>query len=108
MNYLIRTNCLPVPGIQVVSELPEYYYTQIAALKIDLIGEASKDARTRAEKIANHAGCRLSEVRNARMGVLPITRPNSTETSSQGIHDTSTIDKDVTSIVTLTLVVEPQ
>lgn len=41
-------------------------------------------------------------VRNARMGVLQIVRPELTEVSSGGIYDTSTIEKDVTAVVSLT------
>ena len=37
-----------------------------------------------------------------RMGVLQITRPNSTDVSSYGIYDTSTIEKDVSVVVTTT------
>ena len=70
------------------------------------IGEASKDARVRADQIAMHTGCRVTGVRNARMGVLQITRPFSTEVSDSGMNDTSSIEKDVMSVVTLTLGVE--
>ena len=71
-----------------------------------MIGEASKDARQRADQIVTHAGCSIGEVRVARMGVLQITRPECTEVSSSGIYDTSTIDKDVNSVVSLTFALE--
>jgi hypothetical protein len=50
----------------------------------------------------NNAGCHIVEVRQARMGVLQITQPNSTAVSDSGIFDTATIDKDVTAVVGLT------
>jgi len=93
-------------GVHVESQSPEYHYTQLSDLKILMIGEASKDARARAEQIAMNAGCRVTGVRNARMGVLQITRPFSTEVSDSGINDTTSIEKDVMSVVTLTLGVE--
>jgi hypothetical protein len=34
------------------------------------------------------------------MGVIQITRPNSTQVSGEGICDTSTIEKDVTVVAT--------
>jgi hypothetical protein len=40
------------------------------------------------------------------MGVLQITRPHSTDVSGEGIYDTSTIEKDVTAVVTLTLAID--
>lgn len=90
-------------GVQVVSSAPDYYYTKIGELKIEMIGEASKDARSRADQIVVNAGCEIAEVRHARMGVMQITRPDSTEVSSSGIYDTSTIEKDVMAVVSLTL-----
>jgi hypothetical protein len=95
-------------GINVVSSAPEYIYTNLADLKIEMIGEASKDARTRADQIVSNAGCVITEVRTARMGVMQITRPNSTEVSSSGMNDVSSIDKDVTSVVSLTLGLGPK
>ncbi|MHC4224848.1 MAG: SIMPL domain-containing protein [Planctomycetota bacterium] len=89
-------------GVLVVSSAPEFYYSRIADLKIELMGLASRDARTRAEEIASNAGSSVGTVRSARMGVLQITRPHSTEVSSYGIYDTDTIDKDVRAVVSVT------
>lgn len=90
-------------GVKVVSSPPNYYYTKIGELKVEMLGEASKDARSRADQIVNNAGCTIAEVRHARMGVLQITKPNSTDVSSSGIYDTTTIEKDVAAVVGLTL-----
>ena len=89
-------------GVKVVSDPPYYYYSKIADLKVEMIGEASRDARSRADQVVNNAGCHIVEVRQARMGVLQITQPNSTAVSDSGIFDTATIDKDVTAVVGLT------
>lgn len=94
-------------GVLVVSMMPEYYYSDLAALKIDLMGDASADARARADAIAEHTGCRVAEVRSAHMGVLQVTRPLSTEVSDYGLYDTGTIEKDVQAVVTATFRVEP-
>lgn len=88
--------------IYVVSAAPEYVYTQLAALRIDLMAAASADARARAEKIAASSGCRLGELRSAQMGVLQITAPDSTEVSGYGLYETHTIEKDVSGVVTAT------
>ncbi|MGB9625237.1 MAG: SIMPL domain-containing protein [Phycisphaerae bacterium] len=94
-------------GILVVSQAPEYYYSDSSALKLELMAAASKDARARAEEIARAAGCRLAGVRAATMGVIQITQPFSTEVSAEGIYDTSTIDKDAQAVVTITFQIEP-
>jgi uncharacterized protein len=95
-------------GIAVVSSAPEYHYTKLSDLKIEMIGLAAKDARMRADQIASNAGSTVAGVRNARMGVLQITRPESTEVSDDGINDTSTVEKDVTAVVALTMRLEKQ
>jgi len=89
-------------GLHVISAAPEYVFTQLAALRIDLMAAASADARARAEKISASTGCRLGELRSAHMGVVQITAPDSTEVSGYGMYDTQTIDKDVTAVVTAT------
>lgn len=93
-------------GISVVSYAPEYYFTGIEDLKIALAGDAAANARQRADAIATESGSRVATVSSAHMGVIQITRPNSTEVSSYGIYDTGTIDKDVSVVVTLTLALE--
>jgi len=95
-------------GIQVATERPEFTCSKISDMKVDLLGDATADARRRADTIAAQAGCRIGEVRTARMGVLQVTQPDSTDTSSEGRYDTTTIDKDVTAVVSLTIVVEPR
>ncbi len=95
-------------GVLVTSRPAEYVYTQLAQLKIDLMATASGDARTRATKIAESTGCKLGELRDAQMGVLQITRPDSTEVSGYGLYDTSTIPKDVTAVVTATFGIQAE
>ena len=94
-------------GVLVISCQPAYYYTDLPALKVDLMAEAAKDARNRADKIAGSAGCRVADVRSAHMGVLQVTRPFSTETSDEGAYDTETIEKDVQAVVTINFRIEP-
>jgi hypothetical protein len=89
-------------GVKVASTRPAFYYTKLPDLKVQILGDASRDAKARADEIAHNSGSRVAEVRHAQMGVIQITEPNSTETSGGGMYDTSTIEKDV-SVVTLTL-----
>ncbi len=89
-------------GVLVMSGAPEYYFTGLAQLRIDLMAAASADARARADRIAQSTGCRLDALRDAQMGVLQVTRPDSTEIADVGRYDTSTIEKDVLAVVTAT------
>ena len=93
-------------GILVESNPPQYLYTQLGDLKIEMLGEAAKDAKIRAEKIAASTGNTIGTVRSARMGVLQITAADSTEVSDAGISDTSSIDKDMTAVINIGFAVE--
>jgi len=71
-------------GVEFYSNKPEYYYTKLAELKIEMIAEATKDACTRAEKIAKNAGSDVGRLKNANMGVFQIVAQNSSEEYSWG------------------------
>ena len=93
-------------GILIESNSPQYYYTQIGDLKIEMLGEAAKDAKVRAERIASSTGNSIGSVRSAKMGVLQITAADSTEVSDSGVYNTSTIDKDMTAVVNISFAVD--
>ncbi|MGB9867405.1 MAG: SIMPL domain-containing protein [Bacillota bacterium] len=86
-------------GIEFESYPPQYYYTKLNELKIDMLAEAAKDAMNRAEKIAASTGARIGNLRSAKMGVFQITPKNSTEVSDYGINDTSSLEKEITAVV---------
>lgn len=71
-------------GIELNSNPPEYYYTRLNELKIDLLAKASEDAKTRAETIAKNSGGSLGGIKKATMGVFQITGKNSNEDYSYG------------------------
>lgn len=82
-------------GIQIYASRPEYYYTKLADLKIEMLANAARDARNRAETIAGNAGARLKGVKTANMGVFQITAPNSAgeEYTWGGTFNTSSKNK---------------
>jgi uncharacterized protein len=92
--------------ILIESNPPQYYYTQLGDLKIEMLGEAAKDAKTRAERIAASTGNKIGAVRSAKMGVMQITAADSTEVSDAGIYDTSSVDKDMTAVVNVSFAVD--
>ncbi len=71
-------------GVEFYSSKPQYYYTKLAELKIEMIAEATKDANLRAGKIAQNADSKLGHLINAEMGVFQIVAQNSTEGYSWG------------------------
>lgn len=92
-------------GILIESAAPRYYYTKIGDLKIEMLGEAAKDAKERAERIASSTGNSIGSVKSAKMGVLQITAADSTDVSDYGVFDTTTIEKDMTAVVNVSFAV---
>lgn len=86
-------------GIKFQSIPPQYFYTKIADLKVDMLALATSDAKNRAEKIAENAGSKIGSLSSAKMGVFQITPLYSNEISDYGINDTSSIEKEVMAVV---------
>ena len=93
-------------GLNFNVEMPEYYYTKLAEIKVDIQAEAARDAMERAEKIAAATGRNLGTLTGARMGVLQITPPNSNMISDYGINDVSSIEKEITGVVNATFLID--
>ena len=77
---------------------PMWFYTKLNDLKIELLGEAAKGARVRAEKIAEHGDADVGALVGADQGVFQITSPTSTEVSGYGELDTLSIHKSVKAV----------
>ena len=71
-------------GVYFFSSDPEYYYTQLSELKIEMLASAADDARLRAETIVEHSGGRIGKLRYAKMGIFQIIAQNSNESYSWG------------------------
>lgn len=88
-------------GISFKSETPLYLYTQLSELKVSMQAEAAKNARERASQIAVSSGCRLGEVRAAKMFVPQITPLYGEERSDNNADDTSSLEKNITAVVSV-------
>ena len=67
-----------------------------------MIADATKDARQRAEKIAENADASLGKLKKATMGVIQITAPNSNEDYSYGgTFNTSSKEKEASITIKL-------
>jgi hypothetical protein len=86
-------------GVNLQIEPPQYLYTKLSEVKIQVQAEAAKDAMMRAKKIAESTGSKLGSIHEARMGVLQITPKNSNEISDYGMNDVTSIEKEITSVV---------
>ncbi|MBS1517179.1 MAG: SIMPL domain-containing protein [Bacteroidetes bacterium] len=93
-------------GIEINSPTPEFLYTKLADLKVEMTGLAAKDAKERAEQIAGSTGNKIGEVRSSRMGVVQINAKNSNEISDYGINNTSSIDKTIRVVVNMSFSID--
>lgn len=88
-------------GIEFDSFSPRYFYTKLDDIKIELLGEATKNAGMRAKELAENSGSQVGALKYASQGVFQITPLYSTDVSGYGIYDTSTIQKSVKAVVTM-------
>jgi hypothetical protein len=93
-------------GIYITSEEPLYIYTKLAELKVKMVAEASRDARNRAEQMAEQAKTKITSLITSRMGVMQINPAYETSVSGEGNNDRSSLEKDVLAVTTATYGIE--
>jgi hypothetical protein len=72
-------------GVNFASEAPEYYYTKLGELKLELIDAATADAKARIDIMAEKAGGKVGKLLSATLGTFQITAQNSaTDTYTSG------------------------
>ncbi len=89
------TETLARSGILISTQSPQYFYSKLSELRVSLLSDAIKDAKSRAEQIAKSSGQSIGSLKSASSGVVQVLAPNSIEVTDYGTYDTSTIDKDV-------------
>jgi len=89
-------------GINVNNYGPAYYISNLPELRPQLMAEAMKDAKIRAEALTKAVGGEIGSLVNVKAGPIQITTPDSTMTADYGAYDTSTIEKTVTATVSVT------
>jgi len=89
-------------GIGFYSYSPQYYYTKLSELKIEMVAAATEDARIRAERIAQNANAEIGNLRYAKMGIFQIIGQNSNEDLSWG-GSFNTTSKMKTATITMKL-----
>jgi hypothetical protein len=86
-------------GLVFSTQSLEYYYGKLADLRLNLLTQATNDAKNRAEKIAQSTGKKIDALQAASQGVFQVTAKNSVEVSDYGIYDTASLEKKVTAVV---------
>ncbi|CAB4672687.1 MAG: DUF541 domain-containing protein [Actinobacteria bacterium] len=89
-------------GVNVNNYGPQYYVSTLPTLRPALLSEAMKDAQVRAVALTAAVGGTVGAVVSVNTGPFQVTTPDSTMTDSGGYYDTTTIEKTVTTTVSVT------
>jgi hypothetical protein len=93
-------------GVSVTNYGPQYYVSKLSELRPELLKQAMEDAQVRAKAIVEATGGKVGNVMSVRSGPFQVTSPDSVDTSSGGYYDTSTMEKTITSTVTVSFKVD--
>jgi len=94
-NIMFDMSELIATGVTITNSSIEYYISRLPEVKLEIIAEATKDARERALTVANTTSTRLGKLMNGRVGVFQITEPFSAEVQSMGMFHTHTRRKQI-------------
>ncbi len=88
-------------GVKVHTGKPRYYFSGVNQLKSELLVAATRDARERAQTLADGSGVELGPLRAARQGAFSVRSADSANISEDSYDDTSSIAKKITAVVTV-------
>lgn len=92
--------------INLNAESVQYFVSNLDDIKVKMVGEASKNAKARAQSMVAGTNGKIGVMTGARMGVFQIVPVDSTEVNDYGINDTSSVEKKVVATVTATFTVK--
>lgn len=93
----------------VSSQAAEFLVSNLESVKMSLIAEATKNARTRATEFVKQDGVQVGVMKSASQGafyILPATGGDDSDNSYGGIYDKSTVDKIARVVVTVVYNIE--
>lgn len=93
-------------GISIENSRLKYFKNGLDTLKANLLGKATQNAKTRANKIIENTDLKINKMISASSGVFQITEQYSTRISSHGIHNTSSRKKTIKVTVRATFTVK--
>jgi len=85
-------------GVIVTNSSAQYYYTKLNDIKPDMLGEATRNARTAAEQFAKDANAHVGAINSAGQGAFTIS-PR--DTGENGGDETSSLYKKVRVVTTI-------
>jgi hypothetical protein len=87
---------------------PLFLVADLEAIKMSLIGEATRNAHTRAEEFARNGGVKVGAMSSASQGSFYILPAGASEEANDygGVYDKSTVDKLARVVVTIQYKIE--
>jgi len=92
---------LLLTGVNINNYGPQFYVSNLAALRPTLLARAMVDAKARGISMTKAVGSKLGSVIAVSSGPVQVTSPDSVYTSAGGMYDTTTIPKTVTVTVSV-------
>jgi uncharacterized protein len=93
----------------VTAQAPSYLVSNLEAIKMSLIADATKNARSRASEFVKQDGVKVGVMKSASQGafyILPVGGSDDSDNSYGGVYDKSTIDKIARVVVTIVYNIE--
>jgi len=91
-----QVNQLIAQGISIQNRAPVYRFTGLNKIKLDMLREATKNARIAANEFASNAGAKVAGIRKARQGNFEI------RDYAEDWGNTAKLDKNVRVVTTIT------
>jgi len=91
------------------AQAPSYLVSNLEAIKMSLIADATKNARSRATEFVKQDGVKVGVMKSASQGafyILPVGGADDSDNSYGGVYDKSTIDKTARVVVTIVYNIE--
>ncbi|MBS4759240.1 MAG: SIMPL domain-containing protein [Clostridium sp.] len=93
-------------NVELSSNTVEYYVSNLDELKVQILADATKDAKERAKSMVQSTGGHIGVMNSAKMGVFQIVAENSTDVSDYGIYNTNAINKKINAVVNATFTIK--
>ncbi len=93
----------------VTAQPPSYLVSNLEAIKMSLIADATKNARSRATEFVKQDGVHVGVMKSASQGafyILPVSGNDDSDNSYGGVYDKSTINKIARVVVTIVYNIE--
>lgn len=90
-----NTQTLIQKGVIFSTNSLEYSYSKLPEARVNLLADAIKDAKARAQKLAESNGQSVGSLKSAASGVVQVLPFNSNDVSDYGSYDTQSVEKDI-------------